>query len=92
MKDAIRATDGLELLGDPLYVLAFRTTQDGVDVYRVMDEMTARGWSLNGLHRPACVHICVTLRHTQPELAERSPEGPLLGHGNRPFWRPVRRP
>ncbi len=48
-----------------------RTTEDGLDVYRVMDEMTARGWSLNGLHRPACVHICVTLRHTQPELAER---------------------
>jgi glutamate/tyrosine decarboxylase-like PLP-dependent enzyme len=71
MKDAIRATDGLDLLGDPLYVLAFRTTEDGLDVYRVMDEMTARGWSLNGLHRPACVHICVTLRHTQPELADR---------------------
>ena len=71
MKDTIRGTDGLELLGDPLYVLAFRTTQEGLDVYRVMDEMTARGWSLNGLHRPACVHICVTLRHTQPELAER---------------------
>ena len=71
MKDAIRGTDGLELLGDPLYVLAFGTNEDGLDVYRVMDEMTARGWSLNGLHRPACVHICVTLRHTQPELAER---------------------
>ena len=71
MKDAIRGIDGLELLGDPLYVLAFRTTEDGLDVYRVMDEMTARGWSLNGLHRPACVHLCVTLRHTQPELAAR---------------------
>lgn len=71
MKDAIRGIDGLELLGDPLYVLAFRTTEDGLDVYRVMDEMTARGWSLNGLHRPACVHLCVTLRHTQAELPAR---------------------
>ena len=71
MKDAIRGIDGLELLGEPLYVLAFRTTEDGLDVYRVMDEMTARGWSLNGLHRPACVHLCVTLRHTQPELTAR---------------------
>ncbi|HMS61258.1 MAG TPA: aminotransferase class V-fold PLP-dependent enzyme [Solirubrobacteraceae bacterium] len=71
MKDAIRGIDGLELLGEPLYVLAFRTTEDGLDVYRVMDEMTARGWSLNGLHRPACVHLCVTLRHTQPELPAR---------------------
>ena len=71
MKEGIRAIDGLELLGDPLYVLAFRTTEDGLDVYRVMDEMTTRGWSLNGLHRPACVHLCVTLRHTQPELPAR---------------------
>jgi len=71
MKEGIRSIDGLELLGDPLYVLAFRTTEEGLDVYRVMDEMTARGWSLNGLHRPACVHLCVTLRHTQPELPAR---------------------
>lgn len=71
MKDAIRATEGLELIGDPLYVLAFRSSDDELDVYRVMDEMTDRGWSLNGLQRPPAVHICVTLRHAQPELAER---------------------
>jgi len=33
--------------------------------------MSRRGWSLNGLHRPACVHLCVTLRHTEPGVAER---------------------
>jgi len=33
--------------------------------------MASRKWSLNGLHHPACVHICVTLRHTQPGVAER---------------------
>ncbi len=71
MKHGIRAIDGLELIGDPLYVLAFRSTEEDLDVYRVMDEMTARGWSLNGLQRPPAVHICVTLRHTQPELAAR---------------------
>lgn len=71
MKDAIRAVEGLELIGDPLYVLAFRSIEEGLDVYRVMDEMTARGWSLNGLQLPPAVHICVTLRHTQPELTER---------------------
>ncbi len=70
MKEAIRATGGLELFGDPLYVLAFGA-QEGLDIYRVMDEMTSRGWSLNGLHRPPALHICVTLRHTQPEVAAR---------------------
>ena len=33
--------------------------------------MTSKNWSLNGLHHPASVHICVTLRHTQPGVAER---------------------
>ena len=36
-----------------------------------MDAMSARGWSLNGLHRPPAVHICTTLRHTEPGVAER---------------------
>ena len=27
--------------------------------------------SLNGLHRPPAVHLCVTLRHTQPGVADR---------------------
>jgi hypothetical protein len=33
--------------------------------------MTGRKWSLNGLHKPSSVHLCVTLRHTQPGVAER---------------------
>jgi sphinganine-1-phosphate aldolase len=71
MKRGIRATAGLELFGDPLFCLAFGPAEDDLDIYRVMDEMGHRGWSLNGLHRPSALHICVTLRHTQPGLAER---------------------
>ena len=26
-----------------------------------MDAMSARGWSLNGLHHPPAVHVCTTL-------------------------------
>jgi len=33
--------------------------------------MSARGWSLNGLQRPACLHLCVTLPHTQEGVRER---------------------
>jgi hypothetical protein len=36
-----------------------------------MDYLTSKKWSLNGLHHPSCVHLCVTLRHTQPGVAER---------------------
>ena len=36
-----------------------------------MDYMTKKRWNLNGLYKPPCVHICVTLRHTQPRVAEK---------------------
>jgi glutamate/tyrosine decarboxylase-like PLP-dependent enzyme len=69
VKDAIRAVPGLRLVGDPLFVVAF--TSDALDVYRVLDGMTRRGWSLNGLQRPPAVHLAVTLRHAQPGVVER---------------------
>ena len=59
----------LEVLGDPLFVVAF--TSRTLDIYRVLDAMNARGWSLNGLHRPPAIHIAVTLRHTEPGVAQR---------------------
>ncbi len=42
-----------------------------LDVYRVLDAMSHRGWSLNGLHRPPALHVCTTLRHTEPGVVER---------------------
>jgi glutamate/tyrosine decarboxylase-like PLP-dependent enzyme len=71
IRDGIGATDGLRVLGDPLFCIAFATEDDELEVYRVMDAMTDRGWSLNGLHRPPAVHICTTLRHSAPGVAER---------------------
>jgi hypothetical protein len=50
-------------------VVAFAS--DSLDIYKVLDQMTRKKWSLNGLHKPACAHICVTLRHTQAGVAER---------------------
>lgn len=59
----------LEVLGDPLFVIAFASPS--LDIYRVLDAMNTRGWSLNGLHRPPAIHLCVTLRHTEPGVAQR---------------------
>jgi len=59
----------LKLLGDALYVIAFAS--DSLDIYKVMEYMTHKGYSLNGLHRPACVHIALTLRHAEPGVKER---------------------
>jgi sphinganine-1-phosphate aldolase len=70
IRRGIEQTDGLRVLGDPLFCIAFATEDDELAVYRVMDAMAARGWSLNGLHRPPAVHICTTLRHAQTGAAE----------------------
>ncbi len=69
IKRGIREIPELRVLGDSLFVIAFAS--DTLDIYKVLDAMTHKGWSLNGLHKPSCVHLCVTLRHTQPGVAER---------------------
>ncbi|MBN8219916.1 MAG: aminotransferase class V-fold PLP-dependent enzyme [Spirochaetes bacterium] len=69
VKAEIQKIPELKLLGDPLYVIAFAS--DTIDIYKVMEQMTHKGYSLNGLHRPACVHIALTLRHAEPGVPER---------------------
>ena len=69
IKKEIEKISDLQVMGEPLWVIAF--CSEKLDIYRVMDYMTAKGWSLNGLHKPACLHLCVTLRHTQRGIAER---------------------
>jgi glutamate/tyrosine decarboxylase-like PLP-dependent enzyme len=65
----IEYTPDLVVLGDPLFVIAFASPT--LDIYRILDQMTRRGWSLNGLHHPPAIHLCVTLRHTAPGVAQR---------------------
>jgi glutamate/tyrosine decarboxylase-like PLP-dependent enzyme len=69
IRAGIEAIPGLRVLGDPLWIIAFDSPD--FDIYRVLDFMSKRGWSLNGLHRPPAVHIALTLRHTQAGLAEK---------------------
>ncbi|MAT98372.1 MAG: aspartate aminotransferase family protein [Anaerolineaceae bacterium] len=69
IREGIARIPGLRLLGNSLIVHAF--TADDFDIYRVMDFMSKRHWGLNGLHKPTCVHFCVTYIHTQPGVAER---------------------
>jgi sphinganine-1-phosphate aldolase len=69
VRSGVAEIPGLRVLGQPLFVIAFAS--DELDVYRVLDGMGQRRWNLNGLHKPAAVHLCVTLRHTQPGVVER---------------------
>ena len=72
VRAGIESVAELELLGDPLWVLSFAARDPkALDIYRVSDLMSQKGWNLNGLHRPSCVHIALTLRHTEAGVAER---------------------
>ena len=69
IKKGVNEIPELHVLGDPLFVVSFAS--ETVNVYKVLDYMSHKKWSLNGLHKPTCIHLCVTLRHTQPGVAER---------------------
>lgn len=70
MKRGIREIPELKLLGDETFgVFAFNS--DAVDPYRVLDEMSARKWSLTGLQHPSGIHVSTTLRMAQPGVAQR---------------------
>lgn len=69
IKFGIRQIPELEIKGDPLWVIAFGSKK--LNIYQILDYMSKKNWNLNGLQKPACIHICVTLRHTQPKVAEK---------------------
>jgi sphinganine-1-phosphate aldolase len=69
IRSGIEAIPGLRVLGDPLWIIAFDSPT--FDIYRVLEFMSKRGWSLNGLHRPPAIHFAVTLRHAQAGLTDR---------------------
>ena len=69
LKAGIAEIPEIKILGNPLWILALAS--DTVNIYQVLDQMSKKHWNLNGLQRPACFHLALTLRHTQPGVAER---------------------
>lgn len=69
IKEGIKKIPELFILGKPLWVIAFGSKK--LNIYRILDYMSEKGWSLNGLHKPSCVHIAVTLRHTQEGVVKK---------------------
>lgn len=69
IKRQIAQIPELRVIGNPLFVIAFAS--DSLDIYKILEAMGHHKWSLNGLHKPSCMHIAVTLRHTQPGVKER---------------------
>ena len=69
LKQEMRKIPEIKVIGDPLFLIAFQS--ELLNVYKISEFMSQRRWGLNGLHLPPSVHLCVTLRHTQPGVKER---------------------
>jgi sphinganine-1-phosphate aldolase len=71
IRHRVAGIEGIELHGDSLFLIAFGSSDPGLNIYGVLDQMSHRGWSLNGLQSPPSVHFCTTLRHAEAGVAER---------------------
>lgn len=66
IKQAVRETDGVHLMGDPVaMIVALGSSR--FNIYNLADKMHHKGWSLNSLQNPPCLHICVTLRTVEAQ-------------------------
>ncbi|MFD2765587.1 pyridoxal phosphate-dependent decarboxylase family protein [Micromonospora eburnea] len=77
LADAVRAVDGLRLLAEPESTVVCLTSDDpGLDLFVLVDELTARGWhtqpQLAYAGLPASVHLTVTAA-VAPRVAEFGP-------------------
>ena len=72
LRGVIESHADLCVLGNPLFNVAFTTTeQSGLDIFHVNDLLASRRWRLNGLQLPAAVHFCITRPNTQPGVIAR---------------------
>jgi sphinganine-1-phosphate aldolase len=54
----------LEVIGNPMSsVVAFKSSLPSVNIYAVGQAMTHKGWHLNTLQYPSCIHLCCTHLH-----------------------------
>ncbi|WP_200206146.1 pyridoxal phosphate-dependent decarboxylase family protein [Micromonospora coerulea] len=77
LADAVRRVDGLRLMAEPeSTVVCFTGTDPGLDLFVLVDELTARGWhtqpQLSYADLPASVHLTVTAA-VAPRVAEFGP-------------------
>ena len=69
IQKGINTIQHLQVMGNPkAMVVAWNSST--LNVYRVADLMSEKGWSINSLQRPSAVHFCVTLPTTKDGVAE----------------------
>ncbi|CAH1795552.1 unnamed protein product, partial [Owenia fusiformis] len=68
--EKIRKINGLYVLGEPQVSVIAMGSLD-FNIFRLSDALGREGWNLNALQFPASVHICCTLLHTKPGVADK---------------------
>lgn len=71
LRAGVESIPELEIIGDPLFLIAFKAADPDLDIYLVNDSLKDSGWRLNALQLPPALHFCVTRPNTKPGLAER---------------------
>ncbi len=62
LQAGIHAIDGVKVLSSP-EMSVFAIGSDGLDVYELADELSARGWHLDRQHFPPSLHMTVNYVH-----------------------------
>ena len=63
--------EGIAVMGDPKFLVAFQSVEEGLDIYLVNDALKEAGWRLNSLQLPPALHFCVTRPNTKPGIIEK---------------------
>jgi len=67
-REKIEAIKALKVIGDPkICVVAFKSNQKNLNIYSVHEILSQKGWNLNALNLPPCIHITITLAN-EPSL------------------------
>lgn len=71
LRAGVEDIDGIEVMGNPLFLIAFQSVEEGLDIYLVNDALKEAGWRLNSLQLPPALHFCVTRPNTKPGVIEK---------------------
>ncbi|MFC6688998.1 pyridoxal phosphate-dependent decarboxylase family protein [Jhaorihella thermophila] len=64
LKRGIEQIEGLRILGHPQGpLLSYGSSDPGLNIYAVADQLEARGWAVNRVQNPDGIHAMVTARH-----------------------------
>eukprot|EP01104_Vermistella_antarctica_P019029 TRINITY_DN7270_c0_g1_i1.p1 TRINITY_DN7270_c0_g1~~TRINITY_DN7270_c0_g1_i1.p1 ORF type:complete len:543 (-),score=116.01 TRINITY_DN7270_c0_g1_i1:122-1717(-) len=66
IRDSVKQMTDVHVMGEPVCMVV-GIGSSTLDIFKVGDAMSKRGWNLNTLQKPNSIHICVTPRHVGHE-------------------------